>query len=412
MSKLTRPLAVFGAVLVAMVALNDGATSPPALSAERGPDYAALGSTYLERARATGDPAFYSRAERAFRAVLRRDPASVEGLVGAGTLAGLRHDFASQLRLGSAAGRVGPELARPLTVISDAEIELGRYSAARRSIQRLVNLKPSLPAYARVSYFRELHGDPDGAIEAMRFAVSAGGSDESTAYVETLLGDLELVRGDLGAARAAYRAALRDLQNFPQALTGLAHIHAAGGDLPGAAARLRRSTDRLPLTSSLTLLAEVQAALARDAGVRDRRAARRHRRAASANLAAARAQYDLLGASRALPDAEAVLFEANHGSPARAVRLGRRVWRAAPSIRSADALGWALTRDGRPVAGLAWARRALDTGSVDPLFRLHAGVAARRAGRRREAERYLTAAVKGAAALSPASMRLLEEARS
>ena len=54
MSKLIAPLAVFGAVLVAMVALNDGATSPPALSAERGPDYAALGNTYLARARATG----------------------------------------------------------------------------------------------------------------------------------------------------------------------------------------------------------------------------------------------------------------------------------------------------------------------------------------------------------------------
>ena len=84
-------------------------------------------------------------------------------------------------------------------------------------------------------------------------------------------------------------------------------------------------------------------------------------------------------------------------------RLGRRVWRAAPSIRSADALGWAYTRAGRPRAGLGWARRALRTGSVDPLFRLHAGVAARRAGRDAEAERYLTAAVKGAAALSPAS---------
>jgi hypothetical protein len=54
----------------------------------------------------------------------------------------------------------------------------------------------------------------------------------------------------------------------------------------------------------------------------------------------------------------------------------------------------------------------LATGSRDPVFRLHAGVAALRSGRRGEAERYLTAAVKGAAALSPASVRLLEEARS
>ncbi len=75
-----------------------------------------------------------------------------------------------------------------------------------------------------------------------------------------------------------------------------------------------------------------------------------------------------------------MLFEADHGSPARAVRLGRRVWRAAPSVRSADALGWALARSGRPAAGLRWARRALAPGSRDPLFRYHAGT--RRGGGR------------------------------
>src|SRR5919108_4559497 len=194
-----------------MVALNGGAASPPALSAERGRDYAALGDSFLARARATGDPGFYTRAGRAFRAALRRDPASVGGLVGAGTLAGLRHDFSEQLRLGMEARRVAPELARPLTVIADAQVELGRYGEAARTIQRLVNWKPGLPAYARVSYFRELHGDLSGAVEAMRYAISAGGSEEGTAYVETLLGDLELARGRRGAARDAYRSALRAL---------------------------------------------------------------------------------------------------------------------------------------------------------------------------------------------------------
>jgi len=398
-TRLLAPLAVFGAVSVAMVALNSGATSPPAVSAERGPDYAALGNTYLSRARATGDPAFYSRAGRAFDAALRRDPASVDALVGAGTLAGTRHDFAEQLRLGTDARHVAPELARPLTVIADAQVELGRYGQAARTIQRLVDLKPSLPAYARVSYYRELHGDLRGAISAMRFAISAGGSAESAAYVEVLLGDLELTRGRTSAARDAYRGALRDFPDFPQALTGFARLDAASGRLHRAAARLRRSTNRLPLTTALTLLAEVEGEIG-------------NARAARADLATARVQHRLLRRSQTLPDAEAVLFEANHGSQARAVTLGRRVWRLAPSIRSADALGWALTRAGRPGAGLVWARRALGTGSMDPTFRLHAGIAALRSGRRLEAQRYLTAATKGAAALSPGSARLLREAQS
>ena len=232
MSRVVAPLAVFGALLVAMAALNGGAASPPALSA--GGDlgrpsgdplrdaqaavraapasatvYAGLGDAYLSRARDSGDPSFYSRAERAFDAALRRDPRDVAGFIGTGTLAGLRHDFSGQLRRGLAARRAAPALARPLTVVADAQIELGRYPAAARSIQRLVDLKPALASYARVSYFRELHGDVDGAVAAMRLAVSAGGSPEGTAYVQTLLGDLELARGHTGAARDAYRFAPR-----------------------------------------------------------------------------------------------------------------------------------------------------------------------------------------------------------
>jgi tetratricopeptide (TPR) repeat protein len=388
-SKLVAPLAVFGTVLVAMVALNSGATSPPARSATRGvDDQVTAGNSYLERARSTGDAMLYARAERAFRAVLREDPANVAALAGAGTLAGLRHDFRGQLRLGVAAHRAAPELAQPLTVIADAQIELGRYPAARRSIQRLVNIKPSLGAYARVSYYRELHGDLDGAVEAMRFAISAGGSPESVAYVETLLGDLELARGSVARARVTYRAALRDVRSFPQALTGLARIDAARGRLRSAAARLRRSTTRRPLSTSLGLFGDVELAAGR------LHAARRH-------LAAARATFAADRAGGGLPDAEAVLFEANHGSPAAAVRLGRRVYRRAPSIRSADALGWALTRAHRPGAGYRWAMRALRTGSRDPMFRVHAAVASRRSGRADQAARLLASAARGAPALSP-----------
>jgi tetratricopeptide (TPR) repeat protein len=417
MERLALPLAVFGAVLVAMAVLNGSSASPPALSAAgdlgrpsgdplrdaraavraapaNATAYASLGDAYLSRARETGDPDFYSRAERAFDAALRRDPRDVGGLIGAGALAGLRHDFEAQLRRGLDARRVAPALARPLTVVADAQIELGRYRAAARTIQRLVNLKPALASYARVSYFRELRGDVNGAVAAMRLAVSAGGSPEGTAYVQTLVGDLELARGRTGAARTAYRFALRDVPSFPQALTGLARIDVASGDQKSGTARLRRATDRLPLTSALTLLAEVE----RAAG---------HTRAARADLAAARVQHALLGRNGTRPDAEAVLFEANHGSPARAVRLGWSVWRAAPSVRSADALGWALTRAGGAGAGVVWAHRALRTGSRDPLFRLHAGVAARHAGRGREAARHFAFALRGRAALSPAAAALI-----
>ena len=419
--KLVAPLAVFGAVLAAMVALHGSATAPPALSAggdlgrpsgdplrdaraavRAAPDSAdaraLLGDAYVTRARASGDPSLYARAEQVLDAALRRDARNVAALVGAGTLAGLRHDFREQLRLGLAARRVAPALARPYTVIADAQIELGQYRGAARSIQRLVDLKPGLPAYARVSYYRELTGDPAGAVRAMRFAVSAGGAPESLAYVQTLTGNLELARGRPAAARDAYMASLRTIPGYSDALEGLARVDAARGDPRSAAARLRRIAADGPPARALAFLSELELA----AG---------HRRAARRHLAAAREQFARDRAGGGLPDAEAVLLEANHGSSARAVRLGRRVWREKPSIRSADALGWALTRAGRPREGLMWARRSLRTGSRDPMFRTHAGLAARRAGRGSEAAGHFALAMKGRAALSPAAARLLRKSQ-
>jgi hypothetical protein len=99
------------------------------------------------------------------------------------------------------------------------------------------------------------------------------------------------------------------------------------------------------------------------------------------------------------------VFEANYGDAGAAVELGRRLWREAPSVRSADALGWALTRAGRPGEGLAWARRALRLGSRDPLFHLHAGLAAKAAARAGIAARELRTALSGRAALSPLRAR-------
>jgi tetratricopeptide (TPR) repeat protein len=395
---LLAPLVTFACGLALFLALNHaGDAGPTASTTSLGAEgYATLGDGYLQKARENGDPGYYSRAERSYDAALRRDPRNVSAVLGAGTLAGLRHEFREQLRLGHEAQRFDAGLAA-LPVIADAQVELGRYGAAVRTVQRLLDVKPNLTSYARASYLRELSGDTAGAIDAMRLAASAGGAPENVAYVETLRGDLELQRGRVGAARRAYISALRSLPAYPGGMVGLARADAAGGELGRAAIRLRRAAQRLPLTSTLNLLGQVEGALG-------------HQAAAAAALDTARAQQRLYRAAATAPDAEAVLFEADHGSPADAVALGRRVWRAAPSVRSADALGWALTRAGRPAAGYRFATRAVSLGSRDAMFRLHAGIAASRAALPSAAAKHLAIASAGRAALGPEALALLEEA--
>jgi Flp pilus assembly protein TadD len=62
-------------------------------------------------------------------------------------------------------------------------------------------------------------------------------------------------------------------------------------------------------------------------------------------------------------------------------------------VSSADAYSWALTAAGRGDAALHWAKQALRTGWRDPLVRYHAGMAAKLAGERDLARRWLTQAL-------------------
>ena len=344
-------------------------------------EYVLLADAYVQKVRESGDAAYYSRAEGALERARKIDPREPSLYTGLGTLALARHDFKAALAYGQRAHALAPDVVRPYGVITDAQVELGRYQDAARTLQRMIDLKPNLASYARVSYFRELHGDLAGAERAMRLAVDAGGAaPENVAYVQSLLGQLQLTRGKLGAAAHAYRTALYNFPGYAPALAGLARVDAAQGHLHVAIRRLRVVVERLPLTEYVIALGETELA----AGLPAR---------ARADLALVRAELRLLAANGVNTDTEIAVFEADHGSPSRALSLARRAWANAPSVRSADALGWALTAAGRPRSGLAWAHRALRLGSRDPLFLYHAGMTARVAGERGEARTFLRRAL-------------------
>src|ERR671911_203542 len=85
-----------------------------------------------------------------------------------------RHDFRSALTWGTRAAKANPDLPDALGVIFDAQVELGRYQAAVVTAQAMVDRKPAQGSLARVSYARELLGDPAGAVAAMVQAAPAG----------------------------------------------------------------------------------------------------------------------------------------------------------------------------------------------------------------------------------------------
>jgi tetratricopeptide (TPR) repeat protein len=348
-----------------------------------------LGLGYYQLARETADPSNYGRAEEAFDRVLAIHPRDPEALIGKGTVALARHDFAGALELGREATEVAPSTSRAWGVVGDALIELGRYDEAVEAIQTMVDLRPDLGSYGRVSYARELYGRLDGAIDAMEQAVIAGGpSSENTEYLRVALGNLWFLAGDLDHAESAYQASLARLPGYVFALAGQARVEAARGRLEPSIDLLQQATQAVPSPELLIALGEAQEA----AG---------HLPDADVTYQLVRQIEELYRANGVATDLDMALFEADHGDPATALELARAAYQATPNVKAADALAWSLYRNGELEDARQHAEEALRLGSLEPSYRYHAGVIAAAQGDVEQAQAWLTESLERNSTWSP-----------
>ena len=345
--------------------------------------YAVLGMAYLQRARETGDPTYYGKAEATFDEALGREPQNVEALIGKGALANARHQFREALAIGEQARDLNPTIARVYGVIADAQIELGMYDAAVQTLQTMVDLRPDLSSYSRISYARELHGDTAGAIQMMEQAVMAGGpATENSLWVRFQLGNLHFNAGDLASAEQQYQGALAQSPDYVYALGGLARVRAAQGHYDEAIDLYNRAVARMPLPEFVIALGETQEAARRPAD-------------AAKQYDLVRAMQQLFAANGVDTDLELALFEADHGrDPQAALALARAAYERRPSIKAADALAWALFKAGQPAEARGYADQALRLGTRDALMLYHAGMIAQAQGDGVAARDYLRRALE------------------
>jgi cytochrome c-type biogenesis protein CcmH/NrfG len=351
--------------------------------------FADLGLVYLKRQGETEDPAYYPEARRAFDSALSLAPRDFTATAGLAELELSRHHFRRGLALSVRARQISPSIARTDGQITDAQVELGRYLAAERTLRRYVNRRPELASYARISYFRELHGDLRGALAAMRLAASAAGeASANSSYAQTLLGKLQFDRGAYADAERIYRGVLSRDPSYPDALLGLAAVEAGRGDLQGALAHQRAVFEAVPAPDHAILLGETEQAAGNLETAEDA-------------YAAAEVAFERLDAYGVRIATELAVFEADHGSPVEAVAAGRRAWRATRSVRAADAYSWALSAAGRDRAALRFSLRAMRLGSLDPAFLYHAGIISLRAGGERRAQALLGRLLERSPRFSP-----------
>lgn len=360
-----------------------------------------LGVAYVQRATVTGDPAFYDLADRALARAFELDPDASATRVAQGTLALTLHRFGDALALGESVVADEPMNPGALAVVVDAQVELGRYDDAATTLQTLLDNRPDLPALARTSYLRQLSGDLDGALSAIRQARTAGaGLTGELASVIAIEGEIQLLRGDPDAALDAFDEALRTVPDLTLAAVGQARALAATGDAPAAIDLLTSLVDRLPTPDAATLLGELQGQAGDDA-------------AAAESLALARTIYALQAASGQIVDLEAALFEADHGDPAVAVELARAAYDERATVFTADAMAWSLHRAGRSAEAAPFADEAIARGAVEPALRVHAAAVLADVGRTDDARDALatTADRDGwlAPSLRPTARQLAED---
>jgi tetratricopeptide (TPR) repeat protein len=335
-----------------------------------GRSHALLGLAYQQRARETGDLAYYERSEGMLERALALDRRDYTAVTGLAALAASRHRFDEALVLARRAVALSRTSAAAYGILGDSLLELGRYEAAFAAFDRMVTLKPTAASYARVSYGRELLGDIAGALEAMELAAEAAEpSPEPVAWARTNLGNLRLAAGATSAATRLYRSALARAPGYAPALAGLARV-LTYRDRPAGAARLYSAALRAtPVPEYAASLGDALAA------------AGRHDEAEEAWAEADNLEREFVrhGGRNEL---ERALFDLDHDRDLRgALVLARVGWRQRPSVEGEHVLAWALYKNGLCRQARAHSIRALRMGTKDIGALLHRSLIERCLGR-------------------------------
>ncbi|HET6857150.1 MAG TPA: tetratricopeptide repeat protein, partial [Streptomyces sp.] len=354
--------------------------------------WAVLGSAYLERGRSRADSADYPRAERALRRSLAARPAAggnLDALVGLAALAQARGDFRGAKKWGETVRAKSPKRWTAYPVLIDAYGRLGDRKAAVEAVETLQELRSGARVQQLAAQVYRDRGWREDAAATLSDATARSGAPAERVAGLHQLGELAWERGEPEVALRYYESALRTERGHAGARAGLARSLAALGR-PGDAEREYRAVlAATPRAAYALEYGELLESLGRGSEARE--------------------QYVLVRAHVALeerrgvgPDAVLLgLLDADHGDAGAAVRRLSAEWKRHPGAEVADALGWALHRDGDGEAALKWARKATDQGVRSALFLYHLGAIERGLGAYGAARRHLEEAVRVNPGFSP-----------
>lgn len=347
---------------------------------------ARLAQVMMQLALETGDePRFVPEADRLLDEALERDPDHYYAQTLRAALDNKLHRFEDARDLSRRLIERYPQHAFTHGTLIDALVELGEYEEAVRASDRMQAMRPGLPAYARASYLRELHGDSEGAIAAMRLAVDAEGPGRvARSWAALKLGELYLGEAKPDTAAFIFEQLLEEDPAFTPARAALGHVALVRGDAAQAVRLLEAANAERPSATTDEILVEAYAAV----GDVDKAAAAAQR--VLEDLYAARAFGENVDMEEAdfLADADRELD--------RALRLATEQQRRRPGhMHANETLAWTLYKLGRAPEAVPYIERAMRLDTGDAMVHYRAGRIYAAAGQPGLAARHFRAAVDG-----------------
>jgi tetratricopeptide (TPR) repeat protein len=347
--------------------------------------YYGLGDALIRKARETGDPVYFNRAEEALRRSLEIAPRNAGVVRHLAYVFYSRHEFHQAATYANKAIEIDSTDGDAYGILGDAFLEVGQYDKAREAYQKMMQLGQNLYSHGRLAGLKSIRGDNRGAIADLEQAIQSGKAadnpKESIAWAEWQLGSDHLALGNLKEAEAYYLQALQSYPNYYRALAGLAHIRAVQKRYEEAIDLYRQAIAIIPSPEYAAALGDLYMKIGRTDD--------------------AKKQYALVeyigylnALNKVLYNRELASFYADHDIKLKeGLKLARRELEYRRDIYAYDLLAWSLHKNGKPEEALSAMSEALKFGTKDAKLFFHAAMIYHRIGEAEKAKEYLRRAL-------------------
>ncbi len=222
-----------------------------------------LANVLITLGQESGDARYFREGEAVVLGVLKANPKDFEARRAVIQVSLGLHDDEKALAAATRLNKEVPDDVLTYGLMADADMALGRYDEAERSIQWMLDLRPTdADGLCRAAALREVYGDRDGALDLLSDLLRRTGPSDATrrAALLTRIAALRLADGEVAAATENCDAAIEAIPDYPAALAVKARACGLHGDWSAAADLLRRRLDACPTPARSYDLAEALAA--------------------------------------------------------------------------------------------------------------------------------------------------------